>query len=61
MVCLAVIGLSVPGFLDFRQFCLFKGYHVYSMSGIYVLGLGFFAYFVLRWLYRQSNTATTTW
>ena len=45
-ICLAIIIVSVPGFINFRQFCEMKGYHAYQISGFGVMIGAFFAYFV---------------
>lgn len=45
-ICLAIIIVSVPGFINFRQFCETKGYHAYQVSGFVVMIGAFFAYFV---------------
>ena len=58
-VCLLVIAISVPGFVSFRQFCNLKGYHSYSFLGLYMVLVGFFAYFVNFISHRLPNTRTT--
>ena len=58
-ICLIIIGASVPGFINFRQFCDLKGYYAYQMSGFAVMMGGFFTYFVMISLFRQPNTLIT--
>lgn len=43
-VCIVVIALCVPGFKAFRDYCLQKHYHVFSLTSTWVVFLGFFSY-----------------
>lgn len=46
IVLLLVLVFCVPGFIKFREYCVGKGYHVFSADSFAWCGLGFFLVFV---------------
>ena len=62
--CLSIIVVSIllyclPGFLRFREYCISKGYYVFSTSSFIWTVVGFFGVFVNIFVFRLGNIQLT--
>ena len=60
VVIVLILLFCIKGFLTFREYCIEKGYYVFSMDSLIWCAVGFAGIFVRANICRSPNTRGTT-